>query len=172
MKASKQSIQLASFDKLEEIMDLFRSCALSMNSKGLYNWSLDYPDLNTIATDIQNNELHIYNQKCVKGAITITSQQPDQYSNLCWSDDLSNSIVFRRLAVHPDYQRKGIAKKLIEFSENYAQSKGKSSIRIDVYRKSTEAMRFYLSMGYLNVEEFSFDNPDMKFVAMEKRLLV
>jgi ribosomal protein S18 acetylase RimI-like enzyme len=56
-----------------------------------------------------------------------------------------NIFKMRQVAVDPEYQRKGIGKKMVHFSELYAARHGYDAI--ELHARDT-AKDFYLSMGY------------------------
>lgn len=75
-------------------------------------------------------------------------------------------LKMRQVVVSEDWQGRGIGKELIEFAENFAQSKGYTLIEANVRQT---AMGFYESMDYIKQgKEFSeVGIPHMK---VEKRL--
>ncbi|MNN72431.1 putative acetyltransferase [compost metagenome] len=77
-----------------------------------------------------------------------------------------------RLAVHPEVQGKGIARKLIAFAEEYARQSGYSSIRLDTYSKNTRALALYPSLGYERRGEVFFPHRAVSFPVFEKVLIV
>lgn len=60
----------------------------------------------------------------------------------------NNSLYIRKVATHPDYYGKGVGGKNLDFIESFAKKLGLSSICLDVYNKSVQAIRFYLSKGF------------------------
>ena len=58
------------------------------------------------------------------------------------------NIYIHRLAVHPDYQKKGIGKSLMTFAEEYAKINDFKSIRLDTFSKNIRNNKFYKSRNY------------------------
>lgn len=172
MMPNKNTIRLAEIQDLDEIVQLYKQCAYSMNLNGLFNWSENYPGKNIIERDIINHELFIYEEVSIKGALTLTESQPENYKYVKWTSDLNKSIVVRRLAVHPGEQGKGIAKELVHFSEKYAKNKDFSFIRLDVYSLSSIALKLYKHNGYQIKGEFLQEGIKEVYIAMEKVLQV
>ena len=56
--------------------------------------------------------------------------------------------MMHRLAVDPEAQGQGVARKLIAFSEEYAVREGYTSLRLDTYAKNTVALKLYQGLGY------------------------
>ncbi|MFD2880470.1 GNAT family N-acetyltransferase [Paenibacillus rhizoplanae] len=65
-------------------------------------------------------------------------------------------LIMHRLAVHPEIQGKGIARRLIAFAEEFARSSGYRSIRLDTYAKNDRVLKLYPSLGYLQRGEIRF----------------
>ncbi|KOR76968.1 GNAT family N-acetyltransferase [Paenibacillus solani] len=59
-----------------------------------------------------------------------------------------NHGCYYRLAIHPDYRRKGIGKSLISAMEQRFQSRKVSRIMVAGDEHNTAAMPFYEAMGY------------------------
>jgi len=55
------------------------------------------------------------------------------------------------LAVHPDFRRHGIGRKLVEKSVEEAKSSGLKSLILEVREKNTAAQKLYESLGFSNV---------------------
>jgi len=55
---------------------------------------------------------------------------------------------FYRLAVHPDYQRRGIGRRLVQALEERFREKGVTQIVIMVKQDNEQAIPFYESLGY------------------------
>jgi Predicted acetyltransferase len=59
-----------------------------------------------------------------------------------------NRAYFYRLAVHPDYQRRGIGRRLVQALEERFREKGVTQIVIMVKQDNEQAIPFYESLGY------------------------
>jgi ribosomal protein S18 acetylase RimI-like enzyme len=68
-----------------------------------------------------------------EGVVSINSIQEDEYRSIPWEDKNGKILVIHRLAVHPKYQRKGYASKLMDFAEMPGFDNNYSSIRLDAY---------------------------------------
>ena len=52
------------------------------------------------------------------------------------------------MAIHPDFQSKGYAQKLMAFGENYAKQYGFTSVRLDTFSQNKRNQQFYENRGY------------------------
>ena len=60
------------------------------------------------------------------------------------------------MAVHPDFQKKGVGKILMDFAEKYAEEKKFASIRLDTFSVNKRNLKFYESRGYQRLEGIYF----------------
>ena len=78
------------------------------------------------------------------------------YIPVSWVTKNSNNLYIHRLAVHPDFQKKGIGKALMDFAEKYAKKKEYKSIRLDTFSVNKRNLKFYESRGYQRLEKIYF----------------
>ncbi len=78
----------------------------------------------------------------------------------------STKLKMRQVVVSQDWQGRGIGKELIEFAENFAQSKGYTLIEANVRQT---AMGFYESMDYIKQGK-EFTEVGIPHMKVEKRL--
>lgn len=87
-----------------------------------------------------------------------------------WTDGLRGAEV-RKLAVHPDHLRKGIARRLLAHVHGSASAAGHSHISTT---SSLNAVPFYAALGYADVGQTSIDtghaNAPFDAVAMMRDL--
>lgn len=77
----------------------------------------------------------------------------DRYSKRIYSID--------ELMVSPDFQNKGIGKKIIDFIKHDAIEKGFTIIELDVYSFNEKAIKFYQNVGFKNAKlVMSMENDD------------
>ncbi|MGG1679458.1 GNAT family N-acetyltransferase [Neobacillus sp. NRS-1170] len=82
-----------------------------------------------------------------------------------------DSIYFSRVSVPPFARRKGIAKSMLKWLENYATKQGKNKAECKVRAGLSHNVRFYESIGYVITKEEIVKNPngfEVKTVIMEK----
>ncbi|GLC77897.1 GNAT family N-acetyltransferase [Lacrimispora brassicae] len=86
----------------------------------------------------------------IAGSVIVNQKQENGYDTVSWRlvADPEKVAVIHTLLVHPDFQKSGIAKALLEFSEKKALEEGRKTIRLDVYENNEPAIRLYEQMGY------------------------
>lgn len=61
----------------------------------------------------------------------------------------NDSLYIRKVATHPKYYGRGIGRRNLEFIKLFAKKLKLSSIELDVYDQSKQAIRFYQSNGFV-----------------------
>jgi ribosomal protein S18 acetylase RimI-like enzyme len=64
----------------------------------------------------------------------------------------------RMLGVHPDAQRRGIARRLMEVAAEEARRAGKGRVTLETTEAMRAAQRLYESMGYRRADDIVFDD--------------
>lgn len=94
---------------------------------------------------------------CIKDSSTIiatvalTPFQEDDYHLVNWSLNLNDAevCVVHILSVSPDFQKRGIAKEIIEAVIGFAKNSGKRAVRLDALCCNEPAHKLYESMGFV-----------------------
>lgn len=152
-------IELAEINDLEDIMKMIHNCANDLISKNIFQWNEKYPSKEIFREDIKNNDLFVawINSEIV-GCIMLSSYKDDVYKNVKWIIEDSNNLYIHRLAVHPSFQKKGIARKMMDYAEAYAKSKNHKSVRLDTFSKNHRNNKFYKLRGYIKLDDLFFPN--------------
>lgn len=171
MYMSGNEIRRAHSGEIQEIMNLISKCVQVMQAGGSDQWDESYPNREVISGDIRNGTLFVCtDQGAIAGILVLDENQAEQYQDIEWLETQGPHLIMHRLAVHPEIQGKGIARRLIAFAEEFARSGGYSSIRLDTYAKNDKALRLYPSLGYLQRGEVRFPGRTADFPVFEKVL--
>ena len=163
-------IRTAHSDETDEIMELIAKCVLVMQEGGSDQWDDSYPNREVIRGDIERGTLFTaVEDGQIAGIIVLDENQAPEYESIHWTLHTGPHLIMHRLAVHPEIQGKGIARKLIAFAENMADLKGYQSIRLDTYAKNTKALELYTRLGYERRGEVHFPDRTEVFPVFEKR---
>lgn len=164
-------IRIARKDEIGEIMELIAKCVQVMQDGGSDQWDDTYPNREVIGKDIADGTLYVcVDQAAIAGIIVLDNNQAGQYEAIDWLERKGPNLIMHRLAVHPEVQGKGIARRLIAFAEEYARSGGYTSIRLDTYAKNNRALALYPSLGYERRGEVDFPGRTANFPVFEKVL--
>jgi len=164
-------IKKVNISKLEEVFQLIMDCRKAMESEGVFQWTDKYPTLEIFSNDIQKGNLYGLNKNGkIAGVININELQDPEYKLIKWKNSDVKIMVIHRLAVHPEYQKQGLAKKLMDFAEDFAIENNYTSIRLDAFSNNPRALRFYENRDYQRQGEVFFPGRDLPFYCFEKIL--
>ena len=96
----------------------------------------------------------------------------DSYKDVKWLTKDFKNLYVHRLAVDPDYQKKGHGRRLMDFAESFAVENNFTSIRLDTFSLNHRNNKFYKSRGYTQLGDVFFPiQSDLPFHCYEKVLL-
>lgn len=150
-------IRRAKHAEIEQIMLITRACASKMTANKIYQWNEHYPYIAAFENDFHRKELFVLlSSNQVIGCITISSEKDLEYETIDWITEDGRQFYIHRLAVHPDFQHQGNAKKLMDFAEQYAQEHAAVSVRLDTFSQNKRNQAFYKARGYQQLGDIYF----------------
>ena len=142
-------VRYAKLSEIEEILTITKACGAKMIGEGIFQWNETYPNDKAFTNDIARNELYVFCENdCILGCIVISTFMDEEYRDVAWLTKTSQQYYIHRLAVHPDHQGKGIARKLMDFAEQLAIENKITSVRLDTFSKNLRNQKFYKTRGY------------------------
>jgi ribosomal protein S18 acetylase RimI-like enzyme len=150
------------------LMQILTDCRQSMREQGIYQWDEIYPDPQGIYNDVREKALFIARDSdlCV-GLVCLDRNAPDEYRSVPWSCSGGSVLVVHRLCVHPNWQRKGVARALMNFAEQFGRSEGCTCIHLDAYSGNARAIDLYERRGYRRRGHVYFSRRSLPFVCFE-----
>lgn len=147
----------AHLSHINNLLEVTKACAEHMENAGIFQWNSTYPNRAAFENDVNRGELYIYihNNKVV-GSIVISTFMDGEYQAVKWLTQTTNHYYIHRLAVHPEFQGKGIARKMMDFAENMARQNKVASIRLDTFSKNLRNQKFYETRGYKKLGNIYF----------------
>lgn len=165
------NIRTGRTEDLQEIMALIARCVTVMQAGGSDQWDDQYPNREVIGEDLQHGTLFAAESEGhIMGIVVLDESQDEQYRTISWKQDEGPHLMMHRLAVDPEAQGQGVARKLIAFSEEYAMREGYTSLRLDTYAKNKAALKLYQGLGYDLRGEVNFPDRAASFPVFEKVL--
>ena len=150
-------IELAEITDLNRIMEITRACAIDLISNNIFQWNEKYPSKEAFKKDIEKNTLYVYKNKSrITGCISLCADKDEEYENVEWITEDFKNLYLHRLAVHPEYQKKGVGRSLMDFAEEYAKLNGFKSVRLDTFSQNTRNNKFYKSRKYVQLGDVFF----------------
>ena len=150
-------IELATQNELDRVKEIAEACAKNMIENNIFQWNDKYPSREIFKEDIKNKCLYVskINHEVV-GCIMLSSFKDDVYKSVNWITPDEYNLYIHRLAVHPIFQKKGIARKMMDFAEDFAKSNNYISIRLDTFSQNPRNNKFYKSRGYNKLDDVYF----------------
>ena len=150
-------IELATQNELDRVKEIAEACAKNMIENNIFQWNDKYPSREIFKEDIKNKSLYVskINQEVV-GCIMFSSRKDDVYKTVNWITKDEYNLYIHRLAVHPIFQKRGIARKMMDFAEDFAKSNNYISIRLDTFSQNPRNNKFYKSRGYNKLDDVYF----------------
>lgn len=150
-------IEKAHISDLEHLLSITKSCAKFMIENGIFQWNEHYPSNEVLLNDINLNQLwKLVENNLIIGLIVLTEVEDKEYKSVKWLTENENNLYVHRLAIHPNFQGKGFAQKLMNFAENYAIENIYNSIRLDTFSQNKRNLQFYEKQDYKRLESIYF----------------
>ena len=141
------------------ILGITRACGAAMRAAGIFQWTETYPSEVAFRNDLVRGELWVFDPGNGPVACLVVSDLMDpEYRAVSWGTPDQGARYIHRLAVHPDFQRRGIAGKLMDFAESQARAERATAIRLDTFSRNAGNQRFYENRGYRRLGAVYFPN--------------
>lgn len=130
-------------------MRLTKACAAYLCSKGILQWNEKYPSREAFMNDLERGELWVLelDGKLI-GCMALSTLMDAEYREVNWRGTTGDNRYVHRLAVLPEFQGRGYARKLMDHAEAMARSEGAVSVRLDTFSQNKRNQRFYELRGY------------------------
>lgn len=152
-------IQPAKISEIPDILLMTNACRLHMESQNIFQWTEEYPSREKFIADIERGELYVLkSENNIIGAIVLSIFMDDEYKEVSWLTPNRKNLYIHRLAVHPSFQSKGYAQRLMDYAENFARQNDFLSVRLDTFSQNQRNQRFYEFRGYIKLEDIYFPN--------------
>ncbi|MBT8281155.1 MAG: GNAT family N-acetyltransferase [Muriicola sp.] len=150
-------IRPAKIGEIDQILGITKACMLYLRAMGIEQWNEQYPSEKAFRNDVERKELYVMEIKgVIVGCVCVTPIMDDEYYSVKWLTPNGLNLYIHRLAVHPEYQGKGMAGALMDKAEAMARAGNYTSIRLDTFSKNQRNQRFYENRGYRKLESIYF----------------
>ena len=166
-------LRIATPSDLESVCELYRAACEAMEQSGLdfWHWS-DYPSETIIAHDIEQGWCYLWEEGgAILGAVCVNESQPADHAGIPWSYP-GKAGHFQRVAVAPQSQGQGIARKMLTAVEDVLRARGCAVIHGDVFFRNERALRLYDRLGMRHAGSFPVNWSALPgyAIALEKQL--
>ena len=167
------SIRQAIITDLDIVKKIAEACAIDMANYSIFQWNEKYPSRDVFKNDIEAGALYVLEiNKTIVGCIMLSDVKDDSYKDVKWLTKDFKNLYVHRLAVNPDYQKKGHGRRLMDFAESFAVENNFTSIRLDTFSLNHRNNKFYKARGYTQLGDVFFPiQSDLPFHCYEKVLL-
>lgn len=157
---------------LEQLLSIVKSCGQHLIEQGIFQWNEEYPSKEILQNDIELQQIwKLEDENAIVGLIVLTEIEDSTYQNVKWLTKNQKNLYIHRLAVHPNFQGKGFAQKLMDFAERFALENRYNSIRLDTFSQNKRNQQFYAQRNYVKLEGVYFPNQsEFPFYCYEKVL--
>jgi len=121
---------------------------MNIHARWIYG---QHPTDAMIQSYIDRQEMYLFTDgKNVAGMTAITMYQGEDYHEIPWSQKLKDDEVasVHIFTVAPEYQGKGVSKRMMEAIISLAMEKGKKAIRLDALESNIPARHMYEKLGF------------------------
>lgn len=165
------NIRLSQWKDLESLLDLFDEARTTIATLGIDQWQDGYPSEAVIKEDIANGRSYVVEQGgALQGSFVLVAREPD-YDTIYegqWQEE--SYIAIHRVAVSVSARGTGVADTIIRYASDYAQNRGRSSLRIDTHRGNLPMRRMLEKQGFHHRGQIFLQDGALR-VAYEKSLV-
>lgn len=151
-------IRKALHNDIQPVLSITRACARHMIAEGIFQWNENYPSLEAFEKDVHHEELFVIEEEGeVRGAVVISTHMDDFYRQINWLTPSTKNGYLHRLCVHPSFQGKGHARKLLDYAEDLLKTQNCLSVRLDTFSKNKRNQKIYEARGYQKLGDVYFE---------------
>ncbi|GEO69486.1 GNAT family N-acetyltransferase [Levilactobacillus acidifarinae] len=150
-------LRKAKADELDLVCDIIEDGKKQLADAGIDQWQDNYPNRDTIQTDIDLGRATIFNSDDHEtlGVAAVVQAPDNSYDTLIgdWLKDTEKYVTVHRVAIFSHHQGKGYASKLFQelftyIAEHHPEVE---SIRIDTHRDNTKMQHLIEKFGFTKV---------------------
>lgn len=135
-----------------------------------------YPTEATVGEEVRKGEVLIaLDGERIAGSVIRNHIKAPGYENVPWKIEAADDEVFfiHTLGIHPDMQKKGVGRKLVEAVEEDGRRHGMKAVRLDVILQNAPSKALFIASGYdyLGTYTLTYDSVEPQpFMIFEKVL--
>jgi len=121
------------------IMDIIRQAQAYFKEAGINQWQDNYPNIETISNDIDNEESYVLlKEGNIVATAVISFKVEKTYDSIYEGKWISNDeyAVIHRVAVDNNYKGSGLSSQIIKKAEQLCLDKGVHSIKVDTHEEN------------------------------------
>lgn len=158
-------VELASARDRNELMRLY---TLQKGREYCF-WTADYPAPENVDDDLAHDALFVMRDRAGRILAAVSVDRDEQVDRLpCWSARLAPAAEIARLAVHPSFQNRGLARRIVAGVMQELKNRGYRGVHLLVNPENIPAIRTYGFFRFDPAGECGMYN--QHFLCLEKDL--
>ena len=114
----------------QDRMDLLHLYALQ-KGRAFCFWPEDYPAIENVEEDLARNDLFVLRNQNGMIVAAVSVERDEKVDRLSfWNPKLAPAGEIARLAVHPDFQRQGLGRRMVAYAMQVLKKRGCKSLRL------------------------------------------
>ena len=157
------SFRKSTFDDIDRILEIIEKAKAELKKMGLDQWQKGYPNRGVIESDVKKGISYVLEETAennensgekvsgkIVGTIVLSPEREEPYSKIegKWITDDDDYMVVHRLAVDSDVKNKGLATKILEFSEGVCIENKILSLKADTHENNEPMKRLLAKNGF------------------------
>lgn len=157
------SFRKSTFDDIDRILEIIEKAKAELKKMGLDQWQKGYPNREVIESDVKKGISYVLEETAennekpgekvsekIVGTIVLSPEREEPYSKIegKWITDDDDYMVVHRLAVDSDVKNKGLATKILEFSEGVCIENKILSLKADTHENNEPMKRLLAKNGF------------------------
>lgn len=153
----------STFDDIDRILEIIEKAKAELKKMGLDQWQKGYPNREVIERDVKKGISYVLEETAennensgekvsgkIVGTIVLSPEREEPYSKIegKWITDDDDYMVVHRLAVDSDVKNKGLATKILEFSEGVCIENKILSLKADTHENNEPMKRLLAKNGF------------------------
>lgn len=144
-------MRLANYNDIEKIGNIYEDAKNFMRKNGFEQWTKNYPSIETIKSDISQNQLYVFESNSdIYGVACVMFGVEKTYNNIYSGSWRSSEkyVTIHRIAVDKNYRRTGKSRNMFSDIREYVLDKNFNWIRIDTHRQNITMQKYLKSIGF------------------------
>ena len=153
----------STFDDIDRILEIIEKAKAELKKMGLDQWQKGYPNREVIESDVKKGISYVLEETAennensgekvsgkIVGTIVLSPEREEPYSKIegKWITDDDDYMVVHRMAVDSDVKNKGLATKILEFSEGVCIENKILSLKADTHENNESMKRLLAKNGF------------------------
>ena len=153
----------STFDDIDIILEIIEKAKAELKKMGLDQWQKGYTNREVIESDVKKGISYVLEETAennenseekvsgkIVGTIVLSPEREEPYSKIegKWITDDDDYMVVHRLVVDSDVKNKGLATKILEFSEGVCIENKILSLKADTHENNEPMKRLLVKNGF------------------------